>query len=101
MDGNCALAHAGVGKNEYYPCIPETQDYGIAITGNADEVLVATASKGASTVPTVGLALAVDRFDERVTDFARTCARGLAVWSMRRPVTSTTVPTRAPLWQTH
>ena len=37
MDGNCALAQAGVGKNEYYPCIPSTQDYGVAIVGNLDE----------------------------------------------------------------
>ena len=37
MDGNCSLAQAGVGKNEYYPCIPSTQDCGVAIVSNLDE----------------------------------------------------------------
>lgn len=66
MDGNCALAQAGVGKNEYYPCIPNTADYGIAITGNADESGTYTddAARDASGTVTVGLSLAVDRFDE-------------------------------------
>lgn len=33
MDGNCATAQAGYGRNEMYPCINDQTDYGIAIMG--------------------------------------------------------------------
>lgn len=35
MDGNCADAQPGYGKNEMYPCVEEVHDFGWAITGNA------------------------------------------------------------------
>jgi hypothetical protein len=38
MDGNCAEAEPGVGKNEYYPCVASTTtDFGLSILGNIDE----------------------------------------------------------------
>ena len=33
MNGNCARAQPGFGRNEMYPCINDETDYGIAITG--------------------------------------------------------------------
>eukprot|EP00037_Helgoeca_nana_P015251 m.142598 g.142598 ORF g.142598 m.142598 type:complete len:369 (-) comp22933_c0_seq1:61-1167(-) len=33
MDGNCAKAQDGFGKNEMYPCINDQVDYGLAING--------------------------------------------------------------------
>jgi len=33
MDGNCAVAQPGYGRNEMYPCINDQVDYGIAIMG--------------------------------------------------------------------
>eukprot|EP00040_Diaphanoeca_grandis_P024980 m.137984 g.137984 ORF g.137984 m.137984 type:complete len:353 (-) comp29965_c0_seq1:60-1118(-) len=33
MNGNCAKAQPGFGKNEMYPCINDQTDYGIAING--------------------------------------------------------------------
>ena len=33
MEGNCASAGAGFGRNEMYPCIPEDVTYGLAVTG--------------------------------------------------------------------
>ena len=33
MDGNCAKAQPGYGRNEMYPCINDQVDYGVAITG--------------------------------------------------------------------
>ena len=35
MDGNCAAAQAGFGKNEMYPCIDADVTYGLAVTGLA------------------------------------------------------------------
>ena len=35
MDGNCAAAQPGFGKNEMYPCIDEAVTYGLAVTGLA------------------------------------------------------------------
>lgn len=39
MDGNCAVAQAGFGRNEMYPCINDQTDYGIAIMGVKGSVL--------------------------------------------------------------
>jgi hypothetical protein len=35
MNGNCAKAQAGFGKNEMYPCFDEKVTYGLAVTGLA------------------------------------------------------------------
>ena len=37
MEGNCANAGAGFGKNEMYPCFDEKVTYGLAVTGLAVE----------------------------------------------------------------
>lgn len=39
MDGNCAIAQPGYGRNEMYPCINDQVDYGLAITGILGEGL--------------------------------------------------------------
>lgn len=40
MDGNCKDAQPGVGRNEYYPCVPsKTKDYGFAITGVVENMV--------------------------------------------------------------
>ena len=33
MDGNCAAAGSGFGKNEMYPCFDQSVTYGLAVTG--------------------------------------------------------------------
>jgi len=35
MDGNCAIAQPGFGKNEMYPCFDEDVTYGLAVKGTA------------------------------------------------------------------
>jgi hypothetical protein len=74
MQGNCAGAQPQHGRNEFYPCLPDTQDFGFAILGNAEEVAAAAARRqrgggggggsGGGSVLTVPLSLAVDQFDE-------------------------------------
>lgn len=56
----------GVGKNEFYPCIPDDLDFGVTIAGNASEVAPPWPLAGSSpaAVVTVPLSLAVDRFNE-------------------------------------
>ena len=55
MDGNCAHAGAGFGRNEMYPCFDESVTYGLAVTGLAvsGAIPVSVQTSGAVEEPNV------------------------------------------------
>ena len=70
MDGNCANAQRGFGRNEMYPCFDASVTYGLAVTGlavNGTTLPVAITTDGAKHEPNVRTGEAPSRLSAHVT----------------------------------